>query len=196
MTMAQVDLTQLWVLFGPVQAWPQAPQWAMSASSDASQPLALMPSQSPYPASHEATVHRPMAQAGAPCATAPQAFPQPSQFIGSEAGCTSQPLLALPSQSSQPAAHCAIPHAPLAHAAVACVGSAQTLAQPAQLRLSDWPSTSHPSVGLALQWRRPVAQVSPHTPPLHEGVAYAPPGQALAQRPQLVGSSPTRVSHP
>ena len=66
------------------QARPHAPQFDASPIRPASQPLDSSPSQSPYPAEHEAP-QRPAAQVGVAFARGGHAFPHAPQWRGSVA---------------------------------------------------------------------------------------------------------------
>jgi hypothetical protein len=87
-------------------ARPHAPQCATEVARSLSQPLEMLPSQSPYPVAH-AKVQVPALHAalvfGAP--TPAHARPHAPQFVALPSRLTSQPLVALLSQSAKPAAH-------------------------------------------------------------------------------------------
>jgi hypothetical protein len=69
--------------FGPaVQALSHAPQCSRSVVVIVSQPLDALPSQSPYPGVHEATVHCPAAHPAIPLGSE-QRFMHAPQFLGS-----------------------------------------------------------------------------------------------------------------
>src|SRR5262245_31723907 len=80
------------------QARPHLPQFLTSLASEASQPLAALPSQLPNPALHEPTAHWAPTHAGTPLATL-QGRPQAPQLATSVDRFFSQPLPGLPSQS-------------------------------------------------------------------------------------------------
>jgi hypothetical protein len=82
-----------------------------------SQPSAALALQSPKPAAQVATVQRPPAHPAVALGTS-QAVPQPPQLRGSPVRSTSQPLVALRSQSPRPALHVARPHTPATQAGV------------------------------------------------------------------------------
>lgn len=113
----------------PGHALPQLPQVAGSARS-ASQPLLASPSQSSKPAAqvrlqaraaHDAVAFAPVGQAS----------PQPPQWDTSVRRSTSQPLAALPSQSSKLGAQ-VMPHARAAQVAVAFGPLGQVAPHPPQ----------------------------------------------------------------
>jgi hypothetical protein len=81
----------------------QAPQFAASVVSRASQPLEYLASQSANPALHPATVQAEFKQACVPLA-ATQVVPQVPQLATLLVVVASQPLAALPSQLPKPAA--------------------------------------------------------------------------------------------
>jgi hypothetical protein len=85
-------------------------------ASGTSQPLLAAPSQSPYPALHEATVQAPEAQPAVALASE-QAPPQRPQCEGLVPRLTSQPSVALALQSAKPEAQ-VMPQAPAAQVAV------------------------------------------------------------------------------
>jgi hypothetical protein len=55
---------------------------------------------------------------------------------------------------------------------------------------------SHPSARFVLQFAKPVAHASPHTPAVQAGVAFGPDAQTARHTPQLSGSVPVFTSHP
>jgi hypothetical protein len=83
------------------QARLHAPQCVDELAVFTSQPLAALPSQSAKPAAHDATTHRPPAQALVALARA-QRVPQAPQLAALVLSEVSQPLAALPSQSPKP----------------------------------------------------------------------------------------------
>lgn len=100
------------------QRAPQPPQFDTSPERVTSQPSAPLPLQSPKPALHATTVHRPPAQTPVPL-VGEQRTPQPPQFDPSLTIETSQPFAGLPSQFAKPALQLSIAHRPPAQLAVA-----------------------------------------------------------------------------
>jgi hypothetical protein len=85
-----------------VQATPQAPQFSVEFSA-VSQPSVTSPLQLPQPVLHEIE-HTPSAQLAVPLAL-PQTVPHVPQLVVLVCVLVSQPLLGLPSQLPNPAAH-------------------------------------------------------------------------------------------
>jgi hypothetical protein len=100
------------------QVIPHAPQLFASARVSVSQPLAGFMSQSAKPASHIATAHAPIRQAGVAWASV-HARPHAPQWATAAVTSVSQPLAGVASQSPRPVAQPATRHAPVTHAAVA-----------------------------------------------------------------------------
>ena len=138
-----------------------------------SQPSAAPFLQSAQPALHAATLHVPFTQLPAAFGV-PHALPQLPQLLGSPSVFVSQPLAALPSQSTQPASHAAIAHCAATQLVVAC-GSAQACPHAPQFAASTASATSQPSVASRSQSAWPGAHAMPHTPPEHEAAPFAVP---------------------
>lgn len=79
-----------------LHAPPHAPQLPALVLKSVSQPLEILPSQSPQPAV-QAILHAPAKQLGVPFALL-HAPAQPPQFATSEFRLISQPVVAMPSQ--------------------------------------------------------------------------------------------------
>jgi hypothetical protein len=147
---------------GRLHAVLHAPQWLGSVLRLASHPSAALPSQSPKPDEH-AMEHFPPLQLGVPFVPL-QAMPHAPQFAALLEVSTSQPFVALPSQSANGFVHEPTVHVPPAHTAFAC-GGAQVWLQPPQFARSLVVMVSQPSIGLPLQSANPG---------LHDSVAHAP----------------------
>jgi hypothetical protein len=132
-----------------LQAWPHAPQFIALVERSTSHPLPLAKSQSPKPALHDETAQRPAVHVGVAFGTL-QALPHAPQFIVSVAVEISQPSLAPPLQSVNPARHDAIAHRPDEHAGVA-FATLHALPHAPQLAGSPAVHTSQPSTGAWLQ---------------------------------------------
>jgi hypothetical protein len=133
------------------QTTPQRPQLVLALSA-ASQPLLALPSQSPKPSAHRyAQVLS--AQVAVALARAAQGRPQAPQCCGELVTVTSQPLLALPSQSPKPAAH-TNPHAPPEHvAALALLGTGQgalVVERPSELHTRRTPTVDAQDTALGV----------------------------------------------
>jgi len=99
-------------------AVPHAPQcWTLFAVA-ASQPLAALPSQLAYPAAHAPTPHAPAAHVAVPLAAVHARLHMP-QWVSDVRVSTSQPLVAMPSQSAKPALQAPSTHPPAAQVAAA-----------------------------------------------------------------------------
>jgi hypothetical protein len=88
------------------------------------------------------------------------------------------------------------PHAPAAQVAAPLAGAGQLVPHAPQWAAVVRVSVSQPLAAMPSQLPNPVAQVSPHAPAAHAGVALAPPGHAVPQRPQLATSVCVLVSQP
>jgi hypothetical protein len=145
-------------------ATPQTPQ-LVSVVSGVSQPLLVMPSQSPYPALQVAMPHAPDAHVAVAFASGPHGTPQPPQLLV-VLSAVSQPFVTGPVQWAKPALHVATAHIPVAHVEVA-FGSVQPAPHALQLLSvfsgvsQSWPSALQcPKPGLQLDTAHiPVAQV-------------------------------------
>jgi hypothetical protein len=133
--------------------WPQC--WPLLQGS-ASQPLAVLPSQSKKPVLQPSRAHVPLAQLDVPFAAA-QGIPQPPQSAA-VARLVSQPVAALPSQSPKPALHEAITQAPPAQAGAA-PGNAQVAPHAPQSVIVVM-AVSQPFCPLPSQSAKPAAQVT------------------------------------
>lgn len=83
------DITQ--VLVGP-HAFPHAPQFEESATTDVSHPVSAAMSQSPKPALQEPIAHVPPTQLATPFVGFAHGFPHIPQFVTSVAVSTQPPL--------------------------------------------------------------------------------------------------------
>lgn len=102
--MLQAPLTQLSVLLGRLQTFPQVPQCEGEVSVFTSQPLDPTPSQFPKPVVQAPKVQVPLTQLSEAEARS-QTFPQPPQSVSEAFVSVSQPLEALASQLSKPLSH-------------------------------------------------------------------------------------------
>jgi hypothetical protein len=107
----------------------QPPQWFTLPLVLVSQPLAVLPSQFPYPVL-QAIPHCPLLQDAVPFAE-PQMNPQDPQLSGSPPVLVSHPVVWLLSQFVQPVLHEPMTQVPLEQAAVAC-GMLQAIGQEPQ----------------------------------------------------------------
>jgi hypothetical protein len=157
-------------LSAPMHTVPQAPQWETLVAVAVSQPLAALPSQSPKPAAHMATVHWPIVQAAVALARSQRVEHAPQRLL-SLLRLASQPLLGSLSQSAKPAAQVYV-HAPAAHDAVALGRSAQAMPQPPQWAVLVWVLASQPLPGVLSQSANGAVHApTAHTPLLHMAIA-------------------------
>jgi hypothetical protein len=122
-----------------------------------------------------------------------QALPQAPQFA-SVLNATSQPLLAAPSQLSQPAEH-VIAQTPCWHdgtpfALLHCASHAPQSSTDAS-RLASHPVPVDPS-----QSPKPATHVAPHVPAMHVAVAFAGVGHGWLHDPQWAGVVSNSASQP
>ncbi len=123
--------TQATSALGPaVHTAPHAPQFITFESVLASQPLVLLPSQSPKPGVHERP-HAPRLHTGVALVAPRQTVPQVPQLV-IESRRASHPLVASPSQSAKPVSH-VNEHRPAAHARAEFARSGHTVPHPPQL---------------------------------------------------------------
>ena len=113
-SIAQALMRHAAVALRIAQARPQAPQLAVSVRLSTSQPFAAIPSQSAKPGAHSMR-QAPITQMPTELVPAGHAVPQAPQFIAAVWRLTSQPLVALMSQSEYGAVHMRMPHTPIAH---------------------------------------------------------------------------------
>lgn len=102
--MEQLPPEQSPVARGKVHLVPHIRQFALSFCRSTSQPLTVLPSQSPRSVAHAVRVHSPPMQSPTPPKKL-HSLPQRPQFVSVRARSTSQPLAVLPSQSPKPGAH-------------------------------------------------------------------------------------------
>jgi hypothetical protein len=187
--MAQVPVAQVAVAFASTQATPHAPQF-VSVVSEASQPLASIPSQLPYSGLHEAIWQVSVAHVAVAFARV-QVVPHVPQLVSVFKG-VSQPFEAMPSQLPQPGAHDATLHVPVAHVAVA-LGSEQVTPHEPQL-VSVVSEVLQPAAGLPLQSPHPDAHVGEQRP-LTQLVVPLGLLQTKPQEPQF-DVVPREIVHP
>jgi hypothetical protein len=178
---------------GAEQALSHAPQFVAEVSRLASQPSITTPLQSSNPASHAAIPHTPAEHSGVAFGVW-HAAPQPPQFWTSALVGCSQPVLASPSQSSNPASHTS-EHAPAAHTAVPFGPLGQTLSQAPQCKVEVSTLASHPFAAWLSQSSKPAS----HAPMPQLICSQAPDAfagsHASPQKAQSV-SVPRTVSQP
>jgi hypothetical protein len=164
----QTPEAQAVVPAGLVQVLPQVPQLEV-VLNDVSHPVATLPSQSPNPVLH-AIAQEPATHDGVPLVLLQDAAQAP-QWLSLVFVFTSQPLLAIPSQSPKPLLHEAMAQDPVAQLAVA-LARLQGLAQAPQ-SASVVSCCSQPSEATALQLPQPTSQVPTwHAPPKQVEVAW------------------------
>jgi hypothetical protein len=175
------------------QTWPpphaalHAPQLPLSACVFTSHPFAGLPSQSAKPAAHAPITQPPVAQVAAAFAKL-HLSPQPPQLPTSVLlVAVSQPFVATPSQSPNPAAHAPTTQLLAEHASTAVFGRAHEVAQ-----LPQWLTSVVSSAQLPEQLVSPAPHVVPHAPAEHTW----PPPQAFLHAPQFPLSAWVFVSHP
>ncbi|CAF1203118.1 unnamed protein product [Didymodactylos carnosus] len=100
----EYDTWHFGIPFAGEHIWPQVPQLLTSVCILVSQPLLTFLSQSPNPASHVLFKHIPE-QHCAVLLSAVHCLKQKPQLLTSVCTLVSQPLLAIPSQSPNPASH-------------------------------------------------------------------------------------------
>jgi len=164
------------------QALPQRPQcWALVAVL-VSQPVVESPSQSPKPALH-VSIAQALIRHAADALRTVQVRRQAPQFIPSERASVSQPLVASPSQSTNPSAHCSR-HAPITQAPTELVPAGHRMPQAPQFIASVWRFTSQPFIAPMSQSEYGAVHMRmPHAPIAQEA---APLGtrQVVPQAPQ------------
>ena len=196
---AHAPFEQIGTAFAGAQTAPQAPQLATSRFLFASHPVSGSPSQSPRGATHVSILQTPPSHFAAAFAKT-HTFPHAPQFAESPSLSTSQPVLAVLSQSSKPAEQLAILQVPPSQLSLAFRRS-QTNPQPPQLPAFVSTFVSHPFVGSPSQSAKLGRQVPrAHFPPEQPGFAFGNAGQVELQEPQCFGSvrvldsQPSRVS--
>ncbi len=173
------------------------PQWLGSLEIADSHPLALDPSQLPYPGSHAPIAQAPPAQPALACAK-PHAVEQAPHRAGSAVRFASHPFAGLPSQSAKPVRHGPSEQTPATHTAPA-LGNIAVVHVPPQLpqwfgstsTLVSQPLTASPSQLPYPGAHAPIV----HTPPTHVAPALAK-AHVVMQLPQLPGSAVMFVSQP
>ena len=189
----QEPVTQVAVALGKTQGRPQPPQWLVLLEKSASQPLATLVSQSPYPAPQSMRTHTPPAHVGVPLVLL-HARPHAPQFVAEVASVVSQ--LPLPSQSAEPGMQMLRPHMPMTQVAARPVMLGQTVPHMRQLVVSVLRLVSQPLLGSRSQSPKPgVHGPMVHAPATQLAVALAK-RQRLLQAPQLLGSVLVLVSQP
>jgi hypothetical protein len=178
---------------GAWQAFPHALQFEADVLRFTSQPSSATPLQSSNPASHPASEHTPAEHSAVPFG-AEHTFPQPPQFWTSALVGCSQPVLASPSQSSNPASHTSA-HAPDWHTAVPFGPLGQTLEHAPQWSVDVSRLASHPFAAWLSQSSNPASHWAiPQLIWVQAPVAFAG-SHASPQKAQSV-SVPRSVSQP
>ena len=176
------------------QGLPQRPQCAAAPRRSTSQPFAGSPSQSPKPSSQRAmpqrpAAHTPVARAGA------QARPQAPQWAAAVLRSTSQPVVALPSQSPRPAGQRS-PQRPAVQVATPFGPDAQANPQAPQCATSEAVSRSQPLTALPSQSRNaPSQEATAQRPPVQVAVARLK-AQRAPHAPQCATSVAGSTSQP
>src|SRR5947209_7738699 len=118
---------------GSAHLLPHAPQFATSVSRFTSQPSFAFLLQSANGAVHAPIPHVPMAQPGAPLATAAHTLPQAPQLATSLAEFTSQPSALFMLQSLNAPVQALTPHTPAAQPGVPLAGAGHIMPHAPQL---------------------------------------------------------------
>lgn len=156
---------------------PHAPQ-SRTVSSDVSQPVLALLSQSPKPLAHAAMRHTPATHAGVARAVE-HTLPQRPQLRTLSSG-VSQPFAGSPSQLPKPGLHAPIAHAPITHAAAA-FGKPQRAPHIPQFS-AVLRAVSHP--GAIVQSPNPGMHGFRQAPLAQTAVVFGRLGHAFVQRPQ------------
>jgi hypothetical protein len=155
--------------------------------SEASQPFAEFPSQSPIPIAQEAHPQTPAAHLGEPLGHV-QVLPQVPQLFVATWVLVSHPLILLPSQSPKPEEHVGVQTPALQ--TVVPLGLAHTVPHAPQLLVVELRLVSQPLLRLASQLPQPLAHAGVQTPATQEVVpcglvhpaAHAPQFEVLVCR--------------
>lgn len=142
--------TQLAAAFANAHACPHEAQFAVLLVVSVSQPLLVIPSQSPRPAAQLERVHTPAVH-DAPPPENMQTFPHELQLFTLVCVFVSQPSEVSPLQSPKPVLQLRMPHVPAAQRGVA-LAITQALAQLPQRVGSVLMFTSQPSAAMPLQF--------------------------------------------
>jgi hypothetical protein len=183
------------VPFVTVHARLHAPQFATLVRRSTSQPLSVLPSQSANPVAQLATAHAPAAHTAVALGNE-QARPHIPQCATLARVSTSQPLLALRSQSAKPASQ-VMPHAPPAHVGTPWLVEHAT-PQPPQWFTLFVVLTSQPLPTFWSQSPNPTAHISPTAHALAAQLAESPggAGHTALHRPQCLDDVSVLVSQP
>jgi len=173
---------------------PQLPQWLVVLVVLVSQPLEAMPSQSANPAV-QLNAQRPPVHAGTALSAAMHTVPQAPQCETLVVVLVSQPLLALSSQSSNPAEQAPMSHRPIVQAAVALARSQRVVQAPQRVGSLER-LVSQPFVGSPSQSPKPSTQLEAQAPATQRAVVLGPAGQRVPQVPQWAGSLWVLASQP
>lgn len=187
----QVPEEQRGVAWGPAtHGRRHAPQLAVSVLRSASQPLVVLPSQSPRPPAQVEVqtprVHVPI----------PQERPQAPQFALLVSVFTSQPLAGFRSQSAKPGAHATMVQAPMEQPCSATLGSAHSLPQRPQCRGLFEVAVSQPVVESPSQSPKPLLQRSIAQAPMRHTAIALRTEQVRPQAPQFMLSARASTSQP
>ena len=175
--------TPAWHVWPPVQAAPQAPQFAASVRG-----LTQRSSAGQYVCPATGHTQRPLWQT----CEAGQRTPQPPQWFASVTVERSQPLSVLPSQFAKPGRQALSTHTPAVQDDCA-LGGVQARMQPPQWANAEPVFTSHPLAAFSSQLPMPGLHVIWHAPPTQAAV---PPAalHALPQAPQCIVAELVSVS--
>lgn len=190
-TRLQLPREQVALPFVLLHTVPHAPQWLVLVWVEVSQPLALLPSQLPYPGLHTGE-QEPDTHEVVPLGLT-HAAPHAPQLFSDVANVVSQPLTGLASQFPKPEMHEG-EQTPEAHEVVPW-GLVQAMPHAPQFAISELVAVSQPLAGLTSQSPHPDTQVGEHTPETHcvEPCWFA---HAVPHAPQLLVLLPSAVSQP
>ena len=185
-------LVQLTAALGRLHPAPHAPQFERLVFVSVSQPLPLLPSQSPVPALQvpDCVPHTPAEHRGTrPETIVVQTFPHRMQWLTDVLRFVSQPFSAMPSQSPKPLAQAPRPQRPLVQVAAA-LGNVQRLPHAPQLSVLVAVCVSQPLVLLLSQFAKvPVHAPSAQALPTQLAVLFAKrPAQLVPQALQFAAS--------
>jgi hypothetical protein len=188
-------LAQVGVAFAALgQLVPHAPQLLTVLVRLTSQPLLALPSQFPKPAVH-VKLHVLEAHTAVALVAPVQTRPHAPQLPVAVVRLTSQPLLALPSQSPKFALQ-RKPATPAVHVAVAFAGAVAAAPQRPQCATLVSRFVSQPLLALPSQSPKPALHVKPHALDAQTAVAFARLGHAMLQAPQCCGELVVSVHIP
>ncbi len=175
------------------QVVPQPLQFVVVLSA-VSQPLVVLPSQFPKPvlqvSLHELAMHE-----ATPLAPVGHTRPHTLQFPTLLVVLTSQPFVAVTSQSANPLLHVRL-HEPATHALDPFAGEPQAPPHRPQCVADVLMFVSHPFAALPSQSAKPRLHGQEHKPDEHVGVVFARGSHAPPHRPQCAVDVERFASHP